>query len=197
MTVRGLASKPTLLLHVCCAPCSSGVLEELAGYFDITVFFYNPNIQPKEEYILRRDELKRFLSEVPFSSKIAFAEGPYDPNAFTSFAEPLADSPEGSERCFKCFSLRLGKTSEYAKEKKFDYFTTTLSISPLKNAEVLNKIGLMYQEKTGVSYLLSDFKKKNRYQKSIQVSHEYNLYRQNYCGCLYSKKKSEEKYDHE
>lgn len=177
----------SLLLHSCCAPCSSYCLEYLSDFFEITVFYYNPNISPEEEFIKRVSEQKRFLSEFPAKNRINFIEGIYDPDSFESFAKDLGYLPEGGERCFKCYNLRLEKTALLAKEKGFDYFTTTLSISPYKNAEKLNSIGKAVSDKYDVNYLFSDFKKKNGYKRSIELSEQYNLYRQDYCGCIYSK----------
>ncbi len=179
---------PTLLLHACCAPCSSYVLEYLSEFFKITVFYYNPNITEKPEYQKRVKEEQRLISELPARNKISFIEGRYDPERFFEAAKGLEAVPEGGERCFKCYRLRIAETADIAKEKGFDYFTTTLSISPLKNARKLNEIGAEEAERTGVPYLFSDFKKKEGYKRSIQLSAQYNLYRQNYCGCVYSKK---------
>ena len=178
---------PTLLLHACCAPCSSYVLEYLSEFFKITVFYYNPNITEEPEYQKRVKEEQRLISELPARNKISFIEGRYDPERFFEAAKGLEAVPEGGERCFKCYRLRIAETADIAKEKGFDYFTTTLSISPLKNAQKLNEIGGEEAERTGVPYLFSDFKKKEGYKRSIQLSAQYNLYRQNYCGCIYSK----------
>ena len=176
--------KPRLLLHVCCAPCSSYVLEYLSEYFDITLYFYNPNISPEKEYIYRLEELRRFVSETGSNANIA--EGEYEPSEFLEIAAGLEDEPEGGERCTKCYRLRLQKSAEYAAAGGFDYFTTTLSISPYKNAEKLNRIGGETAMAAGVEYLYSDFKKKNGYKRSIELSREYGLYRQDYCGCAFS-----------
>jgi len=179
--------KPSLLLHSCCAPCSSYVLEYLSEFFEITVFYYNPNISPKDEFIKRIAEQKRLISELPTKNKIDFIEGSYNSEAFAAIAKNLEHLEEGGERCFKCYNLRLEKTARLAKEKNFEYFTTTLSVSPYKNAEKLNSIGKSLSEKYGINYLYSDFKKKNGYKRSIELSKKYNLYRQDYCGCIYSK----------
>ena len=179
--------KPSLLLHICCAPCSSYTLEYLNRYFNITVFFYNPNITEKEEYEKRREEEKRFLSEYPFMNQPAFIEGDFEPDVFLEMAKGLEEVPEGGIRCHQCYELRLKKTAELAKEKNFDYFCTSLSISPHKNADKLMEIGERLSRQYGVSYLPSDFKKKNGYKRSIELSKEYHLYRQNYCGCQFSK----------
>ncbi len=179
---------PSLLLHACCAPCSSYVLEYLSQYFSITVFYYNPNITEEPEYRKRVTEEQRLISELPTKNKISFIEGRYDPERFFEMAKGKEDIPEGGTRCFDCYRLRIAETADVAKEKGFDYFTTTLSISPLKNAQKLNEIGGEEAERTGIPYLFSDFKKREGYKRSIQLSAEYNLYRQNYCGCIYSKK---------
>lgn len=180
--------KKTLLLHSCCAPCSSYVLEYLSQYFYITVFYYNPNIYPPQEYDTRLKEQKRLVSQMPVPLPVQVAEGVYEPERFFEMAEGMEQLPEGGERCFRCYGLRMRKAAEYAAAHGFDYFTTTLSISPLKNAGKLNEIGLKLAEETGVPYLLSDFKKKNGYKRSIELSAEYGLYRQNYCGCVYSRR---------
>ena len=178
--------KPTLLLHACCAPCSSAVLELLSEVFDITLFFYNPNISPESEFIFRLDELKRLVNEMNLKD-IDIIAPEYDNSEFETIAKGMEDIPEGGARCEKCYRLRLSKSVSYAKEKGFDYVTTTLSISPYKNAQWLNEIGLELAEQYGVKYLLSDFKKGDGYKRSCVLSNEYNLYRQNYCGCVYSK----------
>lgn len=180
---------PKLLVHSCCAPCSSYVLEYLNKYFNITVLYYNPNIYPFEEYEYRKNEQKRLISEMKFENPVSFIDCDYDNNSFNKAVKGLEAEPEGGKRCDKCFELRLNKTAEVAKENGFDYFVTTLSISPLKNAETLNRIGKEAGEKYGVKYLLSDFKKNNGYKRSIELSREYSLYRQNFCGCVYSKQK--------
>lgn len=178
---------PTLLLHSCCAPCSSYCIEYLSNYFKLTVFYYNPNISYEEEYKKRVKEEIRFIKEFKTKYPVEFIEGDYETEKFYEMAKGLENCPEGGERCFKCYELRLRKTAVLAKEKHFDYFTTTLSISPLKSSVKLNEIGLKLQEEYGVPYLLSDFKKKNGYKRSIELSKEYNLYRQNFCGCVYSR----------
>lgn len=184
--IKNLSKKPSLLLHACCAPCLSAVLEVLCDYFDITVFFYNPNISPKEEYDFRLSEVKRMLSEMG-RENIKVFEPEYDNDAFFKLSEGLEDLPEGGARCEKCYRLRLLKSAVFAKENGFDYMTTTLSISPHKNAQLLNQIGLELEGSVGVKYLCSDFKKGEGYKRSCQLSKEYNLYRQNYCGCVFSK----------
>lgn len=185
---------PRLLLHSCCAPCSSYVLEYLTNYFDTTVLYYNPNITPAEEYAKRVDELKRLLFEAPYPNAVRLVEGRYDSREFFAIVKGLEDLPEGGERCFKCYTLRLEETARAATEGGYEYFTTTLSVSPYKNAAKLNAIGRELSEKYGVKYLYSDFKKKNGYRRSIELSAQYGLYRQNYCGCVYSAKAAEEKF---
>lgn len=185
--IDSLYNRPTLLLHACCAPCSSYCLEYLSQYFDITVFFYNPNISEVAEYEMRKEELKRFIREYGFENEINIIEGDYNPVDFYDIAKGLEKCPERGERCMKCYRLRLMKTAFLAKELNSDYFCTTLSISPLKDAQAINEIGYCLQQETGVRWLSSDFKKKNGYKRSISLSAEYNLYRQNFCGCIYSK----------
>ncbi|MCD7825385.1 MAG: epoxyqueuosine reductase QueH [Clostridiaceae bacterium] len=180
---------PRLLMHSCCAPCSSYCLHYLAEYFRITVFYYNPNISPQEEYRKRVAEQKRLIQQLPAKYSISFAEGVYDPERFYRMAEGMEELQEGGERCFACYELRQRKAAEYAKENGFDYFTTTLSVSPHKNAQKLNEIGLRLAQEYSVPYLVSDFKKKGGYLQSIQYSKEYGLYRQDYCGCEFSRRK--------
>lgn len=180
--------KPKLLLHACCAPCSSYVLEYLSDFFDITLLFYNPNISPESEYDFRAEELKRLINEMPLPNKPKMVVCDYDSKPFYEMAKGLEDLSEGASRCFLCYELRLKQAAKYAKENNFDYFCTTLSISPHKNAQKLNEIGKNLSDEYGVKYLFSDFKKKNGYIRSIELSGEYNLYRQNYCGCEFSKK---------
>lgn len=183
---------PTLLLHSCCAPCSSYVLEYLSEYFAITVFYYNPNIYPDEEYKKRVIEQQEFIQRFPFVHPVKFIEGDFEKEKFYEMAKGRETLKEGGERCFLCYELRLKKTAELAKELGFDYFTTTLSISPLKNAEKLNEIGERLGKMYGISYLVSDFKKKNGYKRSVEISKEYDMYRQYYCGCVYSKKQRDD-----
>lgn len=183
---EGKAKVPRLLLHSCCAPCSSYVLEYLSDYFEITVFYYNPNIYPPEEFGKRVEEQKRLIREMPAKHPICFLPGPYEPERFYEMAKGLEKLPEGGERCFRCYELRLREAAEMARAGKYDYFTTTLSISPLKNAAKLNEIGTALAKDYGVSYLYSDFKKRNGYKRSIELSKEYQLYRQDYCGCVFS-----------
>ena len=177
---------PTLLLHSCCAPCSSYVLEYLSSYFKITVLYYNPNIYPENEYSKRIIEQQTLIGEMDTKYPVQFIAGGYDKEKFYEMAKGLEKVKEGGERCFKCYELRLRETAEIAKEGGYDYFTTTLSISPLKNAAKLNEIGLKLAKEYGVSYLTSDFKKKNGYKRSVELSAQYGLYRQDYCGCEFS-----------
>lgn len=190
---RKLNKVPRLFLHSCCAPCSSYVLEYLSNYFSITVFYYNPNISPKEEYEHRVEEIRRLIEEMEFVHPVEFVEGRYEPKEFFDMAKGLEDAPEGGERCFRCYRLRMEKAARLAKEGGYDYFTTTLTISPLKNAGKLNEIGEELGEIYEVSHLPSDFKKKNGYKRSIELSHEHGLYRQNYCGCVFSKREAMER----
>lgn len=183
---------PRLFLHSCCAPCSSYVLEYLSRYFEITVFFYNPNISPAEEYEKRVEEIRRMIGEMEFVHPVELVEGEYDPQVFFRMAKGMENIPEGGERCFGCYRLRMEEAARLAKEGNYDYFTTTLSISPLKNAQKINEIGEELAEIYQVSHLPSDFKKKNGYKRSIELSGEYELYRQDYCGCVFSKREREE-----
>lgn len=181
---------PTLLLHSCCAPCSSYVLEYLCSLFRITAFYYNPNISASEEYAKRVAEQKRLIAAYNGEKKgypIEITEGDYEPGRFFEMAKGLENCPEGGERCFRCFDLRLRETAKRAKEGNFDYFCTTLTISPLKNAEKLNEIGQALAEEYEISWLPSDFKKKDGYKRSVELSAEYGLYRQDYCGCAFSR----------
>ncbi len=178
---------PTLLLHSCCAPCSSYVLEYLSQYFKITIFFYNPNIYPMEEYTRRVAEQKGLISEMKVKNEIRFIEGKYDTESFYNISKGLEEEKEGGVRCFNCYELRLNEAAIMAKEKGYDYFTTTLSISPHKSSAKLNEIGKKLSEEYDVKYLYSDFKKKEGYKRSIELSKQYKLYRQDYCGCVFSK----------
>lgn len=177
--------KPSLLLHICCAPCSSATLERLYEYFKITILFYNPNIAPKVEFDRRYEELKRFVKEKKY--EVDFIETEYNENEFQQIAKGLEKEPEGGERCFKCYRLRLERTAEIAKNIGATFFTTSLSISPHKNSEKLNEIGSELENKYNIKYLFSDFKKREGYKRSIELSREFNLYRQDYCGCIYSR----------
>lgn len=177
---------PRLLLHSCCAPCSSYVLEYLSQYFEITVFYYNPNIYPESEYSKRIIEQQRLIDEMNVKHPVSFVAGEYEKERFYDIAKGLEDVKEGGERCMRCYELRLKEAAELASKGEYDYFTTTLSISPLKNAAKLNEIGTCLGKEYGVEYLVSDFKKKNGYKRSIELSREHHLYRQDYCGCVYS-----------
>lgn len=177
---------PNLLLHSCCAPCSSYVLEYLSQYFHITVYYYNPNIYPEEEYRHRAKEQQEFIQRISQKYPIQFMEGQYETKRFYDMAKGLEQVKEGGERCYKCYHLRLEDTAKLAKEMGFDYFTTTLSISPHKNAQWLNEIGQLLSKDYKVSYLVSDFKKKNGYKRSVELSSDYDMYRQEYCGCIFS-----------
>ena len=178
---------PRLLLHSCCAPCSSYTLEYLSNFFDITVYYFNPNISPKQEFDKRFEEQKRLISQMPFKNRVTLIEGDYNYDDFLKIAKGLENVPEGGERCFGCYKMRLENTARLAKEQGFDYFCTTLSISPLKNSQKINELGFEIEEKYGVKWLPSDFKKREGYKRSIQLSREYSLYRQNFCGCVFSK----------
>ena len=184
---------PVLLLHVCCAPCSSYVLEYLSKYFRILIYFYNPNISPSKEYEYRLNEVKRLVEEMPLQNPVEIIEGKYEPEIFYNLAKGLEAEPERGERCRKCISQRLKQAAYAAKELNADYFTTTLTISPHKDSAFINSAGREISQDTGIPYLFSDFKKRNGYKRSIQLSAEYNLYRQNFCGCIYSKNNSEDK----
>ncbi len=184
---------PTLLLHSCCAPCSSYCLEYLSQYFRITVLYYNPNIFPEEEYAYRISEQIRLVEESHYVHPVQVVGTAYEPEVFYEAVRGLEHIPEGGERCFVCYELRLRRTAELAKEQGFDYFTTTLSISPLKNAAKLNEIGGRLSAEYGVPYLYSDFKKKNGYRRSVELSAEHGLYRQDFCGCVYSRQEAEQR----
>ena len=177
---------PHLCLHACCAPCASYCLEYLSEYFNITVYFYNPNIASEEEYIKRENELKRLIESMPFKNKVTLISEKYESEEFYEAAKGMEELPEGGERCFKCFELRLKETGKKAKEINAEYFATTLTISPLKNAAKINEITENLGEIYGVKPLPGDFKKKNGYKRSLELSNEYNLYRQNFCGCVFS-----------
>ncbi len=194
-TDRLLSEKdmPTVLLHCCCAPCSSTVLERIADKAKVTVFFFNPNISPADEYEKRLTELKRLISEMKPEKPIELLEDEYDPQEFFNAVKGLENIPEGGERCRKCFELRLGRTAKEAAAHEFDLFATTLTISPLKNAEVLNEVGEEKAKEFGAKWLPSDFKKKDGYKRSVELSAKYELYRQDYCGCVFSKREAEER----
>ena len=192
--IKELGSKPRLLLHACCGPCSTYVIEYLTEFFDITIYFYNPNIHPKEEYIKRLETIKKFIQEFPLAvqNKIQFVEEHYDPEEYfaaTGVREQveLQTEPERGERCRRCYEFRMKKSWEYAEQNGFEYFTTTISISPCKDAKKINEIGLALKSEKGLKYLVADFKKKNGFKRSLELCREFKLYRQNYCGCIYSK----------
>lgn len=179
---------PRLLIHSCCAPCSSYVLEYLSEYFDITVYYYNPNIYPGGEYHKRVKEQEMLIRSIPHKNPIHLVEGAFEPEEFYSVVRGHENDREGGERCFLCYRLRLSEAAKVAAAGKYDYFTTTLSISPLKNADKLNEIGEELAEEFGVAYLSSDFKKRNGYKRSVELSEKYGLYRQDYCGCVFSRR---------
>ena len=183
-----LEGTPRLLLHCCCAPCSSAVLERLDGHFLLDAFYDNPNIAPESEYRFRLDELRRLTAEMPLRRRPEVLDPPYSPQDFLRAAQGLEREPEGGRRCEACFRLRLENTARRARDEGYDFFATTLTISPLKNAALLNAIGLELAEKYGVEWLVSDFKKKDGYRRSLELSAQYGLYRQNYCGCAFSRK---------
>ncbi len=185
--IKASGQPKTLLLHSCCAPCSSYVLKYLSEYFKITLLYFNPNISPREEYEKRVSEQKRLISEMPVKYPVEFIEGRYEPQEYYDAVKGLESEPEGGARCMVCYELRLREAAKYAAEGKFDYFTTTLSISPLKNAQKINEIGEKVGTEYGVHHLPSDFKKKEGYKQSVELSREYGLYRQNFCGCVFSK----------
>lgn len=189
--IRASGSRPRLLLQACCAPCSSYTLEYLTAYFDITLLFYNPNIFPEAEYTFRASELRRFLTEHPACASVSLLVPPYDPAPFFEAAKGFEDEPERGARCKKCYRLRLEAAAKAARDGGYDYFCTTLSISPHKDAAALNEIGGELAKTYGVPYLFSDFKKKGGYLRSIELSETYHLYRQDYCGCIYSKAEAE------
>ncbi len=182
-----ICPRPHILLHACCAPCSSAVLERLAPFSDITLFFYNPNIQPEQEYQHRLEELRRLLQEMPLPHEIPLLEGAYEPERFLAFAQSLADAPDRGTRCRQCIRLRLEEAAKAAKKVGADFFATTLTVSPHKDAQFINETGFAVADEFGIPYLPSDFKKKDGYKRSIALSAQYGLYRQNFCGCTYSR----------
>lgn len=182
---------PSVLLHSCCAPCSSHVISTLTPYFDITILYYNPNIEPYEEYEKRKQEEIRFIKEFPNQNKLTIIDCDHDNDLFHKTIKGLEQEKEGGARCIKCYYLRLDKTAQEALKHGYDYFATTLTVSPLKNSQKLNEIGEYLSNKYNIKYLYSDFKKKEGYKHSIELSKEYNLYRQDYCGCIYSKQERE------
>ena len=183
---------PRLFLHSCCAPCSSYVLEYLSQYFEITVYYYNPNIFPAEEYEKRVEEERKLIEAMNFVHPVDLIAAPYEPESFYQIAKGYEKEPEGGERCVRCYELRLREAARLAASLGYDYFTTTLTISPLKRADKLNEIGERLAEEYGVACLPSDFKKRNGYKRSIELSKEYGLYRQDYCGCVYSIREKQE-----
>lgn len=187
--IKEIEEGTALLLHACCAPCSSAVLERIANHFQVTIFYYNPNISDEEEYKKRIQEIKKFLQQFHTKYKISLMEGNYEPDKFYEIAKGLENTPERGPRCYKCYNLRLEETAKIAAINNFEYFCTTLTLSPHKNSSWINKIGEELNSKYNTTYLYSDFKKRNGYKRSIELSKEYNLYRQDYCGCIYSKKK--------
>ena len=187
--------RPKLLIHSCCAPCSSYVLEYLSKYFEITIFYYNPNIYPEQEYIRRVEEQKQLIQAMPLFSEVRFRQGDYQPQLYYQTIKGLEEEPEGGARCFLCYEIRLREAAQLAREGGYEYFTTTLSISPHKKSEKLNEIGNKLAMEYGVSYLPSDFKKKNGYKRSIELSREYDLYRQDYCGCVFSMREQSKQED--
>lgn len=189
--LEGLEGVPNLLLHSCCGPCSSYILEYLTEYFEIYLYYYNPNIYPEEEYWRRLEEQKDVIEKIEKKNPIHLLEGDFEPDVYYDQVKGLEGEGEGSERCFRCYSFRLEEAAKIGAEKGCDYFTTTLSISPYKNAEKLNEIGEEMEKKYNIKYLYSDFKKKGGYQRSIELSKEYELYRQDYCGCVFSKQERE------
>ncbi|MDL2310565.1 epoxyqueuosine reductase QueH [Peptostreptococcaceae bacterium OttesenSCG-928-C18] len=184
---------PKLLLHSCCGPCSSYVLEYLSKYFEITIFYYNPNIYPEKEYIIRLEEQKQVIAKIKSKYQVKLLEGKYDSKTYYESVKGYENLGEGSERCFNCYEFRMLEAARLCKKLNMDYFATTLSISPYKNARKINDIGESIEKEIGVKHLPSDFKKKGGYQRSIELSKEWNLYRQDYCGCIFSKKEMEEK----
>ena len=187
LKIKNLDNKPKLLLHACCAPCSSYVIEYLSEYFDITIYYYNPNIYPESEYLRRLNELKKFLKEFKIKN-IKLIEAEYNQEDYNNNITGLEDLGEKSKRCYECYKFRMEKSCKFAKKNNYDYFTTTLSISPYKVSSWINEIGEELMNKYNINYLYADFKKKNGYKRSLELSKEYNLYRQDYCGCIYSKK---------
>ena len=184
--IKNIKESTKLLLHACCAPCSSAVLERIANHFEITIFYYNPNITSIEEYKKRIEEIKKLISIIKPKYKISLIEGNYDKEKWEEVIKGLEDEPERGKRCYNCYKLRLEETAKIAEELEFPYFATTLTLSPHKNANWLNEIGENLNNKYNSTYLYSDFKKRNGYKRSIELSKEYNLYRQDYCGCIYS-----------
>ena len=188
-----LENPPSLLLHSCCGPCSTSVLELLSDYFKVTLLYYNPNIYPREEYYKRLEEQKKVLEKVNGRFEIKFLEGRYDPAEYFDAVKGVEQLPEGSQRCFNCYELRLKEAAQFAKDLNMDYFATTLSVSPYKNAQIINELGEKIANEYGVKHLSNDFKKKDGYKKSVELSKKWNIYRQDYCGCPFSKREAEER----
>ena len=186
--LKNISEGSTLLLHACCAPCSTAVLERLADFFEITIFYYNPNITDNVEYNKRIKEIEKLISMIHSKYKISLIKGDYNPEIFIEMSRGLENEPERGKRCYKCYEMRLSETARIAEKLGFDNFCTTLTLSPYKNSNWINEIGEELNKKYSSNYLYSDFKKKNGYRRSIILSHEYNLYRQDYCGCIYSKR---------
>lgn len=184
---------PTLLLHTCCAPCSTTVIQRLSEFFSITVFYFNPNIEPFSEYVKRKEEQVRFLREYPSKNPIHFLDCDWENELFFDVSNGYEHELEGGLRCHRCYEMRIARTAKVASENHFDYFTTSLTISPYKNSQIINEIGRKMEQMYGVAYLYSDFKKENGYLESILNSKQYKLYRQNYCGCHFSKEQQKEK----
>ena len=186
--IENIKGVPTLLLHACCAPCSSSVLERLSDIFKITILFYNPNITDEKEYKKRLAEIKKFIKEFKTKNEVSLIEGRYLPSEYFNISKGLEEEKERGKRCYLCYKLRLEEAAKVAKEKNFDFFTTTLSLSPHKNAKWINEIGQDLEKEYNTTFLYSDFKKKEGYKRSKELSKKYNLYRQDYCGCIYSKR---------
>lgn len=188
-----LENPPSLLLHSCCGPCSTSVLELLSDYFKVTLLYYNPNIYPSDEYYKRLEEQKKVLEKVNGRFEIKFLEGRYDPSEYFDAVKGVEHLPEGSQRCFNCYEIRLKEAAQFAKNLNMDYFATTLSVSPYKNAQIINELGEKIANEYGVKHLPNDFKKKDGYKKSVELSKKWNIYRQDYCGCPFSKREAEER----
>ncbi len=188
--LKDIKEGSSLLLHACCAPCSSAVLERIGNIFEITIFYYNPNITEKEEYQKRIEEIKKLISYLHPKYPIKLIEGNHEPDKYLSTIKGLEEEPERGKRCYKCYELRLEETAKIAEKLNIPYFCTTLTLSPHKNSNWINEIGMNLNEKYQPTYIYSDFKKKDGYKRSIELSKEFNLYRQDYCGCIYSKKKN-------
>jgi len=186
--IENIEEGTKLLLHACCAPCSSAVLERLANHFEITIYYYNPNITDKTEYKKRVEELRKLLKKINTKYEVSILEGEYEPEKFYEMAKGLEDQPERGKRCYYCYEMRIKDTARVAEKYNYPYFTTTLSISPHKNVDWINEIGKRLEEDVNTTFLYSDFKKENGYKRSIELSKIYDLYRQDYCGCIYSKK---------